>query len=285
MKGRGKRKGEIADGKDSIFNLFHFSFLSPMGFHKTITNVGKTTKAIALGLSELVAPELCRICGGKAESSEHKAICSDCRKMITYLGEQVCRCCGSVVRSKVATQSVCGECIRKPPPWDRALSLVHYSGDVRQLMHALKYRGDTTVLPALAIIAGPAIHNIDTHWDVILPVPLHNKRLRKRKMNQALVLARTLLPDHQEIIEPRILVRNRATVAQTGLDGRERRRNLRGAFGVTAPEKLKGKRVLIVDDVFTTGATAAECCREVRRAGAVEIVVLTFARVVFGEQV
>lgn len=233
---------------------------------------------------ELVAPERCRICRVHLEYSGHKGVCGRCLGDITYLGTRVCRRCGTVMRSQAAASMICGACLRRPPPYDRAVSLVHYSAGIRQLLLRLKYQGDTTVLPALATIAEPALKGMDSSWDLILPVPLYRRRLQLRGMNQALALANMLFPTEREKIVARLLVRSRATRPQTGLDGRERRRNLRGAFALSVAGGVAGCRVLLVDDVFTTGTTVAECSRVLRRAGAARIEVLTLARVVIGKE-
>lgn len=235
-------------------------------------------------IAELVAPQRCRICNVHLEGDGPAAVCSRCLGEITYLGTVVCRRCGMAMRSQTAASMICGVCLRRAPPWDRAVSLVHYSTGIRQLLLRLKYQGDTTVLPALATIAEPALKGMDSSWELILPVPLYRRRLQLRGMNQALALANMLFPAEKEKIMTRLLMRSRATRPQTGLDGRERRRNLRGAFALAPAADVAGRRVLLVDDVFTTGTTVAECSRVLRRAGAAGIEVLTYARVVIGKE-
>lgn len=161
--------------------------------------------------------------------------------------------------------------------------MVRYGPEVRRLLLRLKYQADTTVLPALSTIVQPALKTVDRQWDHVLPVPLYRTRLRGRGLNQALSLARILFPAGGKRIDPHLLRRNRATASQTGLDGAGRRRNLQGAFEFADPEAVVGTRVVIVDDVFTTGSTVMECARLARRAGAAEIGVVTLARVVMGE--
>ena len=195
----------------------------------------------------------------------------------------VCRKCGGLLRSGAAAGFLCGSCIRRPPPWDHARSVVRYGPEVRQLLLRLKYQADTTVLPALSTIVHPVLTTFDHSWDYVLPVPLHRTRLQRRGMNQALSLATILFPGAEKRIDPHLLQRKRATSPQTGLDGADRRRNLRGAFEIAESRSLVGARVVIVDDVFTTGTTMMECARVVRRAGVAEIGVITLARVVMSE--
>jgi ComF family protein len=116
--------------------------------------------------------------------------------------------------------------------------------------------------------------------DLIIPVPLHPKRLRWRGFNQSLLLARRVSHMYQVPIDPFLLYRNRETPPQTQLTEDERRKNVRGAFAIASGEALKEKNVLLVDDVYTSGATVNECCRVLVRGGAREVYVLTLARTV-----
>ena len=116
--------------------------------------------------------------------------------------------------------------------------------------------------------------------DLIVPVPLHIKRLRQRGFNQALVLCRKIFPASRDKIGSRVLERHAWTQPQTGLSGPDRRRNVRNEFTLRRPEQIKNKRVLLVDDVFTTGATVNECARLLLKGQASRVDVFTFARVV-----
>jgi len=230
----------------------------------------------------LVLPERCRLCNIYLPRHSPRGICSSCLSSIVYMGSGICRKCGGLLRGNAAAGSLCGPCIRRPPPWDEARSVVRYGPEVRRLLFRLKYRADTTVLPALSTIVQPVLTTFDRQWDHVLPVPLYRTRLQGRGLNQALSLARILFPDEKMLIDPHLLRRNRATAPQTGLDGAARRRNLKGAFELANPEAVVGMRVVIVDDVFTTGSTVMECSRVVRQAGAAKIGVVTLARVVVG---
>lgn len=232
---------------------------------------------------ELVIPERCRICGSHQPDEKAKPLCRDCLRRVNYLGASVCRQCGEPFRSKIAGGSRCGACVRQPPPWDQAQSIVRYDAVTRELLSRLKYKADTTVLPALKMILQPSLAHLTFDPDYVIPVPLHPSRLRHRGMNQAVHLARLLFPDRSHGINTTILQRHRATQPQTGLDGAGRRRNLGGAFRVADPFLLQGRSVCIVDDVYTTGTTVAECCRALKKARVREIRVITIARVVRGQ--
>jgi len=125
----------------------------------------------------------------------------------------------------------------------------------------------------------PTLGDLREKPDLIIPVPLHKKRLRQRGFNQALELARLFFPGEKRRIQPTILLRSRWTTPQTGLDGKHRRRNLAGAFQVRDARRVQGQRILLIDDVLTTGSTVNECARVLRQNGAGNVEVLTLARV------
>lgn len=232
---------------------------------------------------DLIIPERCRICGVHAAHTDSQPLCSECLAEVKYLGPAVCRYCGDPFRSTVAKGRVCSACIKKPPPWDQAMSVVEYSKVSGELLSRLKYQADTTMLPALEVILQKYHDHLTAPFDYIIPVPLHPARLRMRGMNQAVHLARLFFPENQGLIKSTILLRQRATKPQTGLDGYRRRRNLRGAFSITDNSLIVGKRLCVVDDVYTTGTTVAECSKVLKSAGASEIRVLTVARAVQGK--
>ncbi|MFV0436275.1 MAG: ComF family protein [Desulfopila sp.] len=234
-------------------------------------------------LMQLVLPERCRLCHIHLQEPD-RGLCASCLERIDYLGASVCCRCGTPLASGLSPGFFCGRCIRHPPPWDQAVSLVRYGPQIQKLLLRLKYQADTTVVPALETIVRPVRPLANRRWDHLVPVPLHPSRLRARGMNQALSMAMLLFPDQHRAITQDLLLRTRATVPQTGLDGSARRRNLRGAFQIGSRHQVRGMRVCLIDDVFTTGSTVWECARVLRRAGAAEVAVFTLARVVMGDQ-
>lgn len=152
------------------------------------------------------------------------------------------------------------------------------------VIHALKYNGRIALARPLGrILLAALMHHFSTDdIDMVIPVPLHPNRLRNRGFNQALLMLREW-PDFPAIqqagivIEKNILVRRINTASQTGLGREKRKANVRRAFAVNSPEKVKGKRVLLIDDVFTTGATCGECAKVLEKAGAAAVSILTLA--------
>ncbi len=185
-------------------------------------------------------------------------------------------CCGRCALPLAAPIALCGRCQRRPPPWDAAWAPFRYGWPLDRLESRYKFDGDLATGRVLAtlwtreamVIEPPAL---------LLPVPLHVGRLRQRGYNQALELARPLARAFKIPLHAEVLLRTRATGAQTELEARERRRNVRGAFAVCRQVPLPS-HVAILDDVMTTGATLAECTRVLKRAGVRRVDVWALAR-------
>jgi ComF family protein len=185
------------------------------------------------------------------------------------------------------TENICGMCLRARPGYMRAVAYGAYDGEVRALIHLLKYEQVRPAAELLGTYLKRAIESLDVdlkEWKVV-PVPLHRARRRERGFNQAELIARAAVRQLGCGIElrPGLLERRRVTSSQTGLTNHQRRANLRGAFVALRPAELHNHPILLVDDVFTTGTTAAECSRVLLRAGARAVVVATVARVFKGE--
>jgi ComF family protein len=179
----------------------------------------------------------------------------------------------------------CGVCRRSAPPFACAVAYGSYEGGVRQLIHLLKYEGVRPAAHVLGRMLAKAIEKFQPPFGnqiSVVPVPLHRAKLRQRGFNQSELIARSALKamrgQRRLALRERLLVRTRPTQSQIGLTRHQRRENLRGAFAVQGAT-LRGE-FLLVDDVFTTGTTAAECARVLRRAGASNVWVATVARTV-----
>ena len=207
------------------------------------------------------------------------AVCSNCLLDISFINSPRCPACGREMSSSAPGDHLCGACLRKQPLFSTACAIAHYQKPLATLLHRLKYKGDMAVLPALRIIVETHPPAVLTGDEIIIPVPLHIKRLRKRGFNQAVLVADMLFPENRSLFQVDILQRCRHTDPQTGLDGRARRRNLSRAFTVKDRALFFGKKVVLVDDVYTTGSTVTECSRVLLGAGASEVHVVTLARV------
>lgn len=177
----------------------------------------------------------------------------------------------------------CRDCAERPPRFARARARAAYGRDVPcpliRVLARLKYGRDISLAPVLAAFMIEQLP-LDAGHDLIVPVPLHRDRLRWRGFNQAVPLARAVGGACGVRVDPLLLGRARATPPQVGLDAAQRRRNVRGAFVVRRADRARGRRVLLIDDVMTTGATAHECARALRAAGALQVDALVLARAV-----
>jgi ComF family protein len=175
---------------------------------------------------------------------------------------------------------VCGRCRRGLSAFATGASLGPYEGSLRVLLHELKYAGHRRVATRLAdaLLAEPTSQAVLAGADALVPVPLHPRRQRERGFNQAELIAAALARRTGLALLASALVRRKDTTTQTGLSAAARRDNVRGAFAVRRRAQIAGRRLVLVDDVLTTGATAEACARVLREAGAVEVRLLALAR-------
>jgi len=216
-------------------------------------------------LLDAALPARCFLCGKEGGGA---AVCSVCSTSLPpWQALAACPVCALPDTGG----EVCGRCSRRPPAFDRTTAAYLYAFPVEQMVQALKY-GDALELAAWL---GERLVPPDGEWDLLLPVPLHADRLAERGFNQAIELARPLAR-RGLVLRHDVLRRVRATKAQAGLDARSRRRNLRNAF--VASGNLRGRRILLLDDVMTTGATLDAAAAALRRAGAARVANQVLAR-------
>ncbi len=241
-------------------------------------SLGQYLKAWQQAVGDLLFPPRCSLCNAGGPETRD-GLCGDCERKVVVIGSPCCAICGCDFPDPAADDHICGECLRTPPAFSIARSLVYYNEPVRQLLHNLKYNFDTTTIsPLLKIARGCDFSHFESA-DYFLPVPLHSTRLRKRGVNHAQTIAQLLFPKRKKQILVDTLVKQRNTPSQTSLDRAGRRVNLRAAFSVKYPEIIRNKKICLIDDVYTTGATVGECAKAIQRAGAAEVMVLIFARV------
>jgi len=223
-------------------------------------------------------------------------ICGDCTQSIKGIEGNVCEVCGERVpdAAHAVSETKCMLCRRARLPFAKATAYGSYDGALRGMIHLLKYEAMLPVADSLADLLPPVVQTLTEKCDgqaLLIPVPLYKSKQRQREFNQSELIARAAIKRLPQEFRAKLefadsaLVRQRDTRSQTGLTRHQRRENMRGAFVVSDVDKIKGHDVILVDDVLTTGTTAAECARTLRRAGAKKIYVATVARVMKGEQV
>lgn len=229
--------------------------------------------------AELLFPSACLHCGIRLGAHRDVRLCPACAAMLRPIGDRCCSRCGLPLDTAVAAGHHCGDCLRGLFIFQRARALFEYGEPVAGLILQLKFSGERAVLSTLGRLAEEAgIRERLDPPDLVLPVPLHPARLRRRGFNQALVIARAVFPQWRDQLKAELLIRQRPTIAQSRLNGQARRHNLGGAFAVTAPNLVRNAKILLVDDVLTTGTTVNECTRCLLAAGAASVEVFTLAR-------
>ena len=224
-----------------------------------------------------ILPPRCLLCGDTV--GEPDALCGPCWAGISFFAPPWCASCGLPFPHPMGEGAVCADCARQQNSWDRARAVMRYDKHSRGLVLGLKY-DRTHLANALGGWMQRAGAEVLEGADVIVPVPLHWTRLFGRRYNQASLLAHAIHAAGGPPVAPDWLVRRRRTPSQGRLGPLARARNVRGAFALKPGRSVKGRRVVIVDDVLTTGATVEQCARVLRRAGAADIGVLTLARAV-----
>jgi ComF family protein len=229
--------------------------------------------------ADLLLPPACSACGGATGTSD--GLCAECWRSVDFIAPPVCDVYGTPFSYAIGPGMVSAAAIADPPPFDRARAAVLYGPVAKTLVHQLKYRDRPEVAKTIAQAMQRAAMELLADSDLIVPVPLYRWRLWQRRFNQAAVLAQHLSRLSGIAWEPLALMRVRHTRQQVGLSSREREMNVRGAFRVpdAARGAVAGRTVLLVDDVYTSGATCKSATRALKRAGAETVHVLTFARV------
>lgn len=233
--------------------------------------------------ARLLFPPICPGC--RRLVAEPFALCGDCWRKLRFLERPWCEVLGTPFPHDMGEGVLSPAAIAAPPPFARARSAVSYSGVARQMVQGLKFGDRTELAPTMARWMMRAGAELLADADAVVPVPLHRGRFFRRRFNQSAELARALCALSGRPFLPDGVARIRATRQQVGLGAREREENVRGAFRVLpqAATGIRGRRILVVDDVYTTGTTVSAVAKALKRAGAAEVDVLTFARVLPGE--
>jgi ComF family protein len=237
-------------------------------------------RAGRVALDALLPPQCLGCREGVGEPGQ---LCAACWSGIGFIAAPYCACCGLPFELDAGPGlTLCAACIAEPPAYARARAVFRYDAASRDLVLRFKHGDRTDAAPAFARWLHRAGADLVATADLIAPVPLHRWRLLHRRYNQSALLALELGRLAHRPVVPDLLVRRRATGSQGGLGRRERLLNVRGAFAVRPRHAaaLAGRRVLLVDDVLTTGATAGAVARALRRAGASHVDVVALARVV-----
>ena len=232
-------------------------------------------------VSDVIFPPKCLGCGEIFHPLTRQVFCPVCKEKIKFITDNLCPVCGTTFSDSPAKSHLCGNCMENKTYFSCARAVVSYETIILHAIHQFKYGNNISVGALLAsFMADFSFPDVDfTDYSLIIPVPLHIKRLRQRGFNQSLILAQALAKKWQIPVNFSLLKRHKFTLTQTGLNKTERKQNIKGVFEVSNKKKIAGKNVILVDDVYTTGATINECAKTLIKAGAQKVTVLTLARV------
>jgi ComF family protein len=233
------------------------------------------------GLSEVIFPPRCLGCAEILHPFTGQIFCRACNDEIKFITGSICFICGTTFPNSPAQSHLCGDCLENKTYFSYARALFSYETFILNAIHQFKYKRNISIGEMLAsFMADFSFPDIDfADYSLIIPVPLHIKRLRERGFNQSLILARAIEKKRQIPVNFSLLKRRKFTLTQTGSNRNERKQNIKGAFEVSNKKKIAGKNIVLIDDVYTTGATINECSKTLIKAGAQKVAVLTLARV------
>jgi competence protein ComFC len=236
-------------------------------------------KSEALGaFISLLYPPVCAICGANIRAGEH--LCDQCEAKAVRIVAPFCQKCTEPFEGAITSAFTCANCAHRTIHFDAAVAAYRGRGIVREIIHRFKYSRQIYLRHLVARWLRAALDDQrlrDRRFDVIVPVPLHPARQRERGFNQASLLAELLSVEISVPSRP-LLERIRYTNTQTALDRTERMENLHDAFRLRKTANVRDLRVLLIDDVLTTGSTLSECARVLKRAGAISVHAATAAR-------
>jgi ComF family protein len=237
-------------------------------------------RTAAKALVDAIYPPRCLAC--PSPTAVTHGLCGACWRETHFIAGTTCRRCGVPLHGAPGSEDVCESCLGHPPGWDRGAAALVYGGAGRRMVLALKHGDRLDTVGPLAGWMAAAGRDLLAEADLVAPVPLHWRRLVRRRYNQSAELARRLGRLAGRPVVPDLLLRRRATAPQEG-NRAARAANQAQAVALSPRHRVEGRRVLLVDDVLTTGATLSGCADVLRHAGASGVDVLVLARVAFEE--
>lgn len=235
--------------------------------------------SIWTGLLDIVYPRNCVLCKAYHPATARDPLCPACRGRLPWNTPPFCVRCSRHLES-VSEEGLCPSCRAHPPHFDEGWALLRYEGTARELLHKFKFQDKTSLRRTFAALLGEFIARYGLDFPGchgVIPVPLHEVRLRERGYNQAALLAAGVARELALPLREDVLQRARHTPRQSGLGAKERWTNIEGAFRIKNPAAIAGRAAILVDDVLTTSATASEAAKTLKDAGASRVTLITLA--------
>ncbi len=232
-------------------------------------------------VSDIIFPPQCLACAEIINGLAKQVFCCGCQDKINFITNNFCPICGIPFLVSPAGSHICGNCLENRPNFLQARAVASFDAVIMDAIHKFKYgRSISTGSSLGSFMAGFSFPDFDfSMYSLLIPVPLHIKRLRDRGFNQSLLLAKEMGKKHNLPINFSLLKRSKFTLTQTGLNKAEREKNVKEAFVITDKKTVAGESIILIDDVYTTGATINECAKVLLKAGAQKVAVLTLSRV------
>lgn len=226
---------------------------------------------------DYIYPPRCLLCSGLILNNN--GFCIDCWNKLNFITEPYCQvCCFEFSTDYGKTNNKCAKCLNDPPNYDYARSLLRFDENSKKIIHALKYYDRSFVSQIISKMLVNYYRPLITKADLIVPVPMHKLKRLSRLYNHAQILSSAVASLVEKKITPDILLKTKYTKSQTGLARKYRLDNLSDSITVADKQRVRGKKILLVDDVMTTGSTVNLCAKQLKKAGAKEVVVLCIAR-------
>lgn len=209
-------------------------------------------------------------------------ICSDCWRGVDFISDSCCAKCGIAFAYDMSDHKICLACLADPPPYEKAVSLFKFNDVSKKLIHKLKYYDHTYLAKHLAVLAKNLILEHFTDYQYIAPIPMHRYRLLRRFYNQSALLAKQIAKMTNATYRCDILIKALHTSPQASLTEKQRKDNVKNSFVRNSKyqDLIKGSKILLIDDVMTTGATVKECGKILLKTGVAQVSVFTLARTV-----
>lgn len=228
-------------------------------------------------LLNFLFPEKCLICEKHIEQNK---ICNDCWGKCTFITKPYCSLCSHPFEYETSDNAICGACVMKKPKYDRGISIFKYDEYSKKLIHSFKYKDQLHILDYFINLIINRAKDILDNTDIIAPIPIHKHKLLKRGYNQAALLAFNVAKKTKIYYCPQLLIKDKSTPPQAGLNKSQREKNIKNSFKLNSKfsKNIEGKKILLIDDVITTGATIKECCKILQKAKPAKIFVISLAK-------